>query len=187
MLAGGGLSLFLGRYPVMLWRVLVVAACLALLGWCQSPAKERLGGPTVAILTGATKVEVFRVDGLEKGPPQEPVPQAKRISIFPVIAQGKDQGREFAAKLAGILFDERTYTKEYKKCFWPGVAFRVWKGEEHVDVLICFHCSNFYCGPPTDEVEVTATFKGSDRRDDLVRLAQEAFPDDKEIQALPGR
>jgi hypothetical protein len=33
-------------------------------------------------------------------------------------------------------------------------------------------------------VRENGSFKGSPRREDLVRLAKETFPDDKEIQAL---
>src|SRR5262249_20587950 len=103
-----------------------------------------------------------------------------------VIAQGPDQGAELAARLRSILADEATYSRSHKMCFWPGVAFRVHSGDEVVDVLVCFYCDNLYCGPPRDLAPnaENLSFDGSPRRADLVRLAKEAFPDDKEIQAL---
>jgi hypothetical protein len=67
------------------------------------------------------------------------------------------------------------------------VGFRAWKEEEAVDVLICFTCDNLYCGPPTDQAKENAGFRGSPRRDDLLQLAKEAFPEDAEIQSLPHK
>jgi hypothetical protein len=93
-------------------------------------------------------------------------------------------GKDFANKLADILSNEQTYTNEFAQCFWPGVAFRVWKDQQGVDVLICFKCGNFYCGPSKEMVRENAAFHGSPMRSQLVRLAKEAFPDDKEIQSL---
>lgn len=164
----------------------VAAALLALAfaaWWCWGGAgKGRLDARTKAILAGATKVEVFRLDG--KVDPQPQAEGEKRVGGFPVTARGTDQGKEFAHKLADILSDEKTYSDDRAACFWPGVAFRVWKGEESAEVLICFQCNNFYCGPPAPVAKETANFTDPPARVRLVRLAQEAFPDDKDIQAL---
>jgi hypothetical protein len=152
----------------------------------KGPAKNRLDSQTRAVFAGATKVEVFRLVGRERFRDGEEKPkEGRRIGGFRVTGQGKDQGRTFARKLLGILDDDRTYSKRFKECFWPGVTFRVWKEKECIEVLICFICDNFYCGPPTKgQANENASFVGSPRRADLVRLAREAFPDDKEIQAL---
>ena len=141
---------------------------------------------TTAILSGATKVEVFRIDGLMDPPNAKPIkPGDPTVGGYAILARGKDQSSEFATKLADVLADDKTYADAYAKCFWPGVAFRVWKGEESVDVLICFICENIYIGPSTDkQVMENASFVGSPNRKRLVRLAKEAFPDDKEVQAL---
>jgi hypothetical protein len=148
--------------------------------------KSRLDSRTAGIFFGATKVEVFRIDGRDnvvKPTPMKPGDPA--VGGYAILAHGTDQGSEFAAKLGGVLADEKTYTDVSAKCFWPGVAFRVWKGAESVDVIICFKCQNFYLGPPTEQnVTENASFHGSSNASRLVRLAKEAFPDDKEIQAL---
>src|SRR5262249_278737 len=144
----------------------------------QEKALKSLGRQTVDILSGATKVEVFRIDG--KGD-RQPKPGEAAMLGNPVTARGKDQDEAFAKKLADVLLDDRTYTEEWAKCFRPGVAFRVWRGSDSVKVLVCFQCDNFYCGPPADR---NATFHGSPQRPRLVRLAKEAFPEDPEIQAL---
>jgi hypothetical protein len=138
------------------------------------------------VFADASKVEVFRLDGKEFSKDEGgPLKKGRRVGGFLVTAQGKDQGRKFAGKLLDILNDNKTYTNKYALCFWPGIAFRVWKEEECVEVLICFLCDNLYCGPPPKGMaNENASFVGSPRRADLVRLAKEAFPDDKEIQGL---
>jgi hypothetical protein len=149
--------------------------------------RGRLGWRTRAVLAGATRVEVFRLDA-EKGPrrPDEKEEGEEQFGGWLVTSQGKDQDRPFAEQLADILFDEATYTNRSVHCFDPGVGYRVWRGDRAVEILICFRCNNFYCGPPTRRAKENARFGGSPRRADLVRLAKEAFPGDKEIQALKG-
>ena len=164
-------------------RLLVLAFPVLLLG-CGA-RQGRLDRRTRAVLAGATKVEVFRLDGESEMKPK--VAGERRIGGFLVTAQGQDQGKELADKLTAILSDEQTCTDNYAKCFWPGVAFRVWKGEETVEVLICFKCDNLYHGPPKDAAVYNASFLGSPRRPDLLRLVKEAFPDDKEVQGLKDK
>lgn len=164
-------------------RFLVLATLLLLFG-CSS--KGRLDGRTAGILAGATKVEVFRIDGHIDRPDATPIkPGDPTVGGYAILARGKDQGQEFAAKLRNILTDSKTYSDTFAHCFWPGVAFRVWKGEDSVDVIICFTCGNFYLGPPTDKrVMENASFFKSPNRGRLVQLAKDAFPEDKEVQAL---
>src|SRR5271156_1276059 len=136
-----------GRRTVIL-RLLLLASCFLVLG-C---GKKSLDSRTTAILAGATKVEVFRIDPISGHMPKSTRKEGeKRIMGFLVIAQGKDQGKEFADKLSQILFDRATYSDQISMCFDPGVAFRVWKDDEALDVLICFKCNNFGYGPPTDD------------------------------------
>ena len=164
---------------------LTASVGLALVVLWHLATRPPLDARTRAVLAGATRVEVFRTDG-KNGPwigkPRSP--GETRIGGFLVTARGQDRGKEFAAGLADVLLARRTYSWAYAGCYWPGVAFRVWKDEEAVEVLICFECNNFYCGPPTDRARDTASFVGSPLRPRLVRLAREAFPDDKEIQGL---
>jgi hypothetical protein len=147
-----------------------------------SEVKKHLDEETVAVLAGATKVEAFRLEGA--GPVNAGTQSQRQFGGFAVKAQGKDQGQAFAKKLADVLLDEETYSTTFAACFTPGVAFRVWKGEACVDVVVCFLCQNFYCGPPTGNAREIASFADTPARATLVRLAKEAFPDDKEVQSL---
>jgi hypothetical protein len=150
-----------------------------------SGGKTRFDPRTRAILAAASKVEVFRTDGYDGPYDRKPRQEGEsRIGGFRVTAQGPDQAQPFAAKLAELLLDETHFNNNYKKCYWPGVAFRVWKDYEFADVLICFQCDNLYCGPPTEEARENASFNRSPARSQLARLAKEALPDDQEIQAI---
>jgi hypothetical protein len=138
----------------------------------------------MAVLDSATKVEVFRLDA-DKGPvnntPKEP--GEERLGGWVVTAQGPDRSRQFAEKLAEILSDEEAFGKSKANCFDPGVAFRAHSDSGTAEILICFKCRNLYCGPPTERAKENAGFRGR-TWPRLVRLAKEAFPYDKEIQAL---
>jgi hypothetical protein len=172
-------------------KPLVLASCVVLAGVLvacvvQSSCLLLLNGGArraAAKIAGASRVEVFRLDGMSPRT-SPPTIGARTIGGFPVTARGADQGGAFADRLAGLLSRPSTYSYAFAGCFWPGVAFRVWKGEECTEVLICFQCDNLYAGPPQDRAMENASFAGSPRRRDLVRLAKEAFPDDPEIQAL---
>jgi hypothetical protein len=148
--------------------------------------KSRLDSRTAGIFSGATKVEVFRIDGRYDPPNAIPVkPDDPTVGGYTILARGKNQSSEFATKLASVLANDKTYTDWHANCFWPGVAFRAWKGRESVDVIICFKCENFYLGPSTDkQVMENASFHGSPNAGRLIRLVKEAFPDDEEVQAL---
>jgi hypothetical protein len=129
---------------------------------------------------------VFRIDGKDGPPAATPrAPGDPTVGGFAILSRGEDQGQRFAARLADILLDDTTYSDRFAQCFWPGVTFRVYRGEECVDVIICFKCQNFYLGPPTDRlVAETASFADSPAGPRLVRLAKEAFPQHKDIQGL---
>jgi hypothetical protein len=165
--------------------VLALLACLAGLALWQWVTGPPVDGRSRAILRGATRVEVYRIDGRNGDERVPPKPGERAIGGFRVIARGEDRGPEFAARLADVLLDRATYSSTYNKCYWPGVVFRACKGQECVDVMVCFQCDNFYVGPPSKvEVRETASFYDTPAVPRLVRLAKEAFPDDKDIQAL---
>jgi hypothetical protein len=162
----------------------LVLASLVVSEGC-APGKDRVDKQTRDILANADKVEVYRVASGKSEKPPKPT-DGRKISGFPVISQGKNQGKEFARKLGAILVDKQMH-ENTAKCFWPGVAFRVWRGDKHVDVLICFKCDNFYAGPPVGKAREIGGFDGTPLRSRLLRLAKDTFPEDKDIQGLQDK
>jgi hypothetical protein len=168
-------------------RLLALALLAGMLGCKSSESAEtntakRLDQGILAILEGATRVEAFRVLNLQTLKEEPKV--KRRIGGFLVTPRGRTLGKEFGKELAGILSDDRTYSSAWAGCFNPGVAFYVWKGDERIDILICFVCENLYCGPPAENAHENVSFVGSPARAQLVRLVKQAFPEDKEIQGL---
>lgn len=110
-----------------------------------------------------------------------------KMNEFAVTAKGKTQGQQFARLLATLLFDEKTYMGAAKGCiFRPGVAFRVWKGNEFINVLICYSCREIKLFKTDQQQERNAETDiwFDSAQSEFIMLAQEAFPDDQEIQAL---
>jgi len=149
-------------------------------------AKSFLGDRMVSILSGAKRVEVFLIE-----PKPTPSDASRTIQGYPIRLQGKDQGPTFAARLRTILLDDRTYSFDsFKGCiFSPGVVFRFRNGDELVEIITCYKCSEFLIVAKDDRGAVVRVV-GEDfdnARPALVKLAKDAFPDDKEIQALNDR
>jgi hypothetical protein len=168
--------------------ILALVAALVFLG-CSTPTSkvQRLVGPkAAAILAAAQKVETFRLDP-ESVYSAKPEYEGKtRIDGYVITATGKTQGPEFARRLAAILLREETYEPAAAKCFDPGVAFRVYGGDESVEVLICFMCNDLDVRPNALGQRLGNQLADFPRevRPQLLKLVQEAFPDDKDIQAL---
>lgn len=111
--------------------------------------KKDVGEQTVGILRGATRVQAFSIHE----PPLPPglsapatAPAEKFGGYYIIDGIGREQGKEFAARLSAVLLAARTYDQSYTLCFSPGVAYRFWKDRESVDVLICFTCSHVRIG-----------------------------------------
>lgn len=146
--------------------------------------KKDLGEKTIAILSGATKVEAFRLEKL-------PTIGADKFQ-FEITATGK----EFAAKARAFLFDEATRTLSGASGFRGDVAFRLWKEKESVTVVVDFEGSQFLLATrDADGKETHVAFGGFlfdakggfDKGDLFARvhgLALDAFPEDAKLKEL---
>jgi hypothetical protein len=142
---------------------------------------DKLGKPMTAILNGATKTEAFRI----ADKPSEKS-EGKHVSGYPILTAAKEQGKEFAKRLAALIQDEKSLFSAQARCFSPGVAFRLWKEKESVDVVVCYQCSGLRLTARDADGKVLHQTGGGFKAnyDAWVKLAKEAFPDDKQIQAL---
>ena len=151
----------------------------------ESNVRALLGDRGMAIVRGATRVEVFRIVGnAHRKPTGDP---KQEIDGFPIKAVGKERGEAFARSIATVLLDEKSYPDFAKGCIIePGVVFRLWKGEESVDLILCFECTILKVitrdaqGHPVQQ----ASRDFDPARPALIKLARAAFPNDPEIQAL---
>ena len=135
----------------------------------------------IAILKEASRVQVFRVASLA-----DERNTSNTIQDYPILSTGKEHGQAFATRLSAILLGDGV-TRNRKKCgIEPGVAFRLWKGDQSVEVLVCFTCNVMWphvVGEQTEKPWSEWQDFDSARRD-LLLLTKEAFPDDPEIESL---
>jgi len=145
-----------------------------------------------AIFEGATKVESFRMVPMHTHTSVKPI---GRIDGFSYSAVGLTKDHDFATRLGSIVLNPQAITRSSKLCaFNPTVGLRVWKNNQSVTVIICFHCAQLMILENDPEVPINniGGVKGRFRigglfdqfRPELVALAEEVFPNDPVIQSL---
>ena len=153
----------------------------------KEPGRE-IGKQGVSILSNADRVETFRLDDGGYGDHVKEGTSGDEIADYPIISQGRILGPAFAAELSRTVMDPRTFLgPSDTSCeINPGVAFRAWRGQECVEVIICFHCQQMLITTKNAQGrEVHSAYTQMlSMRADFLALAYEAFPDDKEIQSL---
>ena len=168
----------------LIWVVAAMVG-VALVAWAGYEFFDFHGGIVRegrAVLREGTRVEVVRVDPDDS--PQQPT-GGPRIGRYRVVSQGKDFGADFAARLADVVIGNGVLLR---KCgIQPGVAFRVWRGDDCVEVLVCLRCDVLAMHLGSGDWDWTSNmlrdFTG--RRAKLLALCKEALPDDPVIQGLP--
>ena len=190
--------------------ILVICVATGLLGvnharsvaHARAAEAERLAGrghltldaATRSILAKADRVETFRLADFHEGEDRTPEenailsdPHVKMLDNYTVLRVGKPQGRAFAAQIGQALSQVNDPNRSgIASCFDPGVGFRVWRGQAHVDICVCFYCSG---------VEITTHDAGrkaaqpvsaglGQSRAALLALSRAAFPEDKKLAAL---
>lgn len=188
-----------------IWFLFGAIALMALSSWMLlgeptpqgvSPeAKKYLGNRTVSVLAGADRVEVFRVS------PRRNQNAVKQIGGFPIVSSGTTQDNVFAQRLSSVIL-RQDYKKEFGLAcntittvvfrIWddqkPELGLRLWQGSDYVDILLCYKCGEYSVvgksihGPIV--LSRVTPFKPFAMRSEFVRLAKQAFPKDKDIQAL---
>ena len=128
------------------------------------PAADVLGPAAVYVLSDPTRVEGWnfqRPDG--------------SIASDPAIQQLKTStGKE----LAKILLDPATF-KEYARggAFERAVGYRVWRGDQNVEIYLSFNNDQLYLKHPGYSGGVTSSSAGfTNARDELLTVTHEAFP-----------
>lgn len=135
-----------------------------------------------AILTKADKIEPFLIEPI--------VPLARGdIEGYKVVLKGKRLNSELAQSLTTIVLDSKSYmfSEASKMClFQPRVAFRVWRGQQFVDTLICFDCFQLQFVIPNNEDSSHPTFASGWYDIDpaglkLMELIRQVFPKTTEL------
>src|SRR5215207_3985473 len=121
-----------------LW-LLPVLAVLAVIAFVGTEIWGGVSRSATSILRHGDRVEVFRVS-----PKRADQPGPDTIGGYPILAVGKEQGPEFAARLGKVLRSWGVARSSKKCAVEPGVAFRVWRGDRALEVLVCFKCDDLW-------------------------------------------
>lgn len=153
-----------------------------------------LDAATKAILAGADRVETFRLADFHEGEDRTPAEEEAlsgghlgSLDDYTILRAGAPQGKAFATELGKALSTVETPSL-MSQCFDPGVGFRIWKGQAHTDLCVCFYCSG------VEIVTKDAKHKEiyhhqtvlSGSRAAFLALATQAFPQDAHLAALKG-
>jgi len=140
--------------------------------------KKAYGDKAVEIMSRATKIEAFRISGRAKK-------DDKAICGFKVEREADKLDPKFHKKAVEVLFDEGVITGRSARCFTPGVGLRFTHDKKAVEVAICFSCTNFKLQVAGEEEEPELRLSGfGGKGEGLIKLAQEAFPKDQDLQGL---
>jgi C-terminal peptidase prc len=144
----------------------------------KAPAKltDRVGEEAVAILSGATRVEVFSMSTSSQQDRED------GIGGYALVSKGKDQGKKFAGELVDALFRLRDYrdgSDSKKGHLLPVVGLRLWKKKDYVEVLIA---AGDEVGVYTRDRKRFAFADSKAVRAALFRLASKALPGDKYVK-----
>jgi hypothetical protein len=106
-------------------------------------------GDRLALIQAATQVEVFRLTSKFDSDPHSPLRGTDRWekSGAPITLSAA-----LAARAQKQVSAAATYSHSMSRCeFVPGVMFRFSSGDQHADVLFCFHCGDAAVQRPESE------------------------------------
>jgi hypothetical protein len=149
---------------------------------------------TKAVITGADRVETFRLAGgdfdevvnsASAGQKETANRSIATLDDYTVLRKGAPHDKILAADLSAALAQSK-HLSMMTQCFDPIVGFRIWKGQAHTDLCVCFLCSGIEI--VTENTRHKEVFHQraelGDSRSAFLALARQAFPQDKQIAAL---
>jgi hypothetical protein len=145
-------------------------------------------GDRAGIIRGAEKVDAQRLTG---GFDSDPHSKKRGIARWETQGAVVTLSAPLAERAKGLIGAASSYTEHGTKCdVEPGVLFRFWRGDDHADVLFCFHCGDASVAKPESEWpnEVWGFAAPSDYErsrpgfmpgfDKILKLARDIFPKD---------
>lgn len=148
------------------------------------------------LLNKPTKIEAFKMAddfAISSGKANS----KNTVAGFTFESKKSVTGNSFALRLSDLVLKPQTYSYLHKACgFRPTVAYRFWKGEKSVTILLCFGCNQLVASQDGAPVQDFVSLRGHTQcptrfteefdlyRPELLELTKNMFPNDKTIQAL---
>jgi len=164
---------------VLVLLLLATSDCAS--GGKPGRVSELLGDRAAKVLDTVDRVEVFRIAPMwEKKKDQE-----ANFVGYPLLAIAKEQNKEYADRLAAVLKDEHSYDWGVAKaCEFGRNRLSDLEREGSIIVLICFTCNEIGIIADESKPAILRTHSADPARPALLKLARQAFPDDKALQSL---
>lgn len=152
------------------------------------------------ILAAPERVEAFRVRAQDNeakeaaisdlGPAERASLPGVRVAGYPVLAKASWLPQPLSSEIVSRVANECTYDQSGAPgcAFEPGVAFRVVRGSESLDAVVCFACNQIEIvisreGRPV-HVNRLAQISFDRGRRHLLDVARAAFPSDTQLSGL---
>ena len=135
--------------------------------------------PDLQTLRSADSIRAFRIEPLYMDPfHSQPLRSAPRFGPYPILKESFKTNAALARAIAGALLAEGKFSLggTTKCAFAPVVAYRMGKGTNSLEILVCFQCDEIKVGRPSGKEEYYLQFETSRAR--LLALAKQAFPGD---------
>jgi hypothetical protein len=166
----------------------MTAALLLLLLPAGEPvrAREVLGERGVAVVAAADRVDVFRLGPLELEDVPESPPPLEKLNVR---ARASRADPSYLTRLAAALLRDDAYRPsdhgEQVGLMFADVVFRLWAAAEVVEVFVSFRADLVAAREP-GSAEFGWAYELR-HASDLLELAREAFPEDRDLQWIQPR
>lgn len=147
----------------MIVTLVLAGGCANTRNQADRPAQDFLGLHAINVLAEPTSVEGWNYHAPDGTSYSDPAP--KKLDMA------------YAAELRDILFDANTYAKPGYGGFNRSVGFRIFRGNQTVELLVSFSNDSLLIktlGPTGQPVTTSTSAAGA--RDRLMALAKRAFP-----------
>ena len=160
----------------------VALAVAALTGLYLTGPSRWLGASAVAVLSDPTRVETYKLDGLNKQPEDAP----NTIGGYAIVTRGRLISGVNAVRLGHSLLSAEDYVfgnfdpGSYHVS--PGVGLRFWKDGQSVDVAVCFLCGHVLMDTRDDRGRTVYRYFAPFPFQRLAGFGRKSFPNDPQMQ-----
>jgi hypothetical protein len=175
------------RAAANLVLLLGVAAQVGPYSWAEdSKVGAVLRSPDLEPIRSPDRVESLPVQSLLEAQHKDREPTPTSLpGRFRIVPEPMAVPETLVREVTRLFLSPESYTPYYKPCiFDPGVAFRFWKGQAAVDVLVCFHCRDLAFQVVGSPNALAGKLSFDPVASDLARLVRRARPEDPRFKNL---
>ena len=171
--------------------VVLLAVGGALTGYFYLPSQKLhrlLGSRATKILSHPSRVEALRLGSASEVERADAANSARIGGRFPVVTSHIVAKTGFGDELADVLLDYKNYELDPNRtstCIIdPALSFRIFSGDDFIDVLICFKCNQLEILDSSGRTVSHYDLNIGPGRPRFAMLAKQAFKGDRVIGGI---